>query len=107
MEPEGSLLCSQQPAIGPYPEPDKSTTSHPTSPRFVLIFSLIYAQAFQVVPSLLVFQPKFCIHCSYPHACYMPVHFIFLDLISLNEVKYSQRVATFVNNRVMTMKCGF
>jgi hypothetical protein len=25
MEPEGSLLCSQEPAIGPYPEPDESS----------------------------------------------------------------------------------
>jgi len=24
MEPEGSLLCSQEPATGPYPEPDES-----------------------------------------------------------------------------------
>jgi len=25
MEPEGSLLCWQEPAIGPYPEPDESS----------------------------------------------------------------------------------
>jgi hypothetical protein len=25
MEPEGSLLYSQEPATGPYPEPDEST----------------------------------------------------------------------------------
>jgi hypothetical protein len=24
MEPEGSLLCSQEPSTGPYPEPDES-----------------------------------------------------------------------------------
>jgi hypothetical protein len=28
MEPEGSLLFSQEPAIGPYPEPDDSNP-HP------------------------------------------------------------------------------
>jgi len=26
MEPEGSLPCSQEPNIGPYPEPDASNT---------------------------------------------------------------------------------
>jgi hypothetical protein len=26
MEPEGSLPCSQEPAIGPHPEPDVHTT---------------------------------------------------------------------------------
>jgi hypothetical protein len=25
MEPEGSLQCSQEPATGPYPEPDESS----------------------------------------------------------------------------------
>jgi hypothetical protein len=24
MEPEGSLLCSQEPSTGPYPKPDQS-----------------------------------------------------------------------------------
>jgi hypothetical protein len=30
MEPEGSLQCSQQPATGPYPEPDASNPQLPT-----------------------------------------------------------------------------
>jgi hypothetical protein len=29
MEPEGSLLCLQEPATGPYPEPDKSSPHLP------------------------------------------------------------------------------
>jgi hypothetical protein len=29
MEPEGSLPCSQEPAICPYPEPDESSSYHP------------------------------------------------------------------------------
>jgi hypothetical protein len=30
MEPEGSLLCSQDPATGPYPGPDASSPQIPT-----------------------------------------------------------------------------
>jgi hypothetical protein len=30
MEPEASLLCSLQPATGPWPEPDKSSPHLPT-----------------------------------------------------------------------------
>jgi hypothetical protein len=29
MEPEGLLSCSQEPSIGPYPEPDQSNSCHP------------------------------------------------------------------------------
>jgi hypothetical protein len=28
MEPEGSLLCPQEPSISPYPEPDQSNSYH-------------------------------------------------------------------------------
>jgi hypothetical protein len=33
MEPEGSLLCSQEPSTGPYPEPDQIfiTVAHDTT----------------------------------------------------------------------------
>jgi hypothetical protein len=40
MEPKASLLCTQQPATGPYPEPDESSPPFPTvSLRFILILS--------------------------------------------------------------------
>jgi hypothetical protein len=50
MEPEGPLPYSQEPATGPYPEPDKST------PHFPILFPedmfphyyRIYAQVFRV-----------------------------------------------------------
>jgi hypothetical protein len=29
MEPEGSLPCSQELSVGPYPEPDESSPYHP------------------------------------------------------------------------------
>jgi hypothetical protein len=32
MEPEGSLPCSQNPAIGPYPEPAESVNTIDPSP---------------------------------------------------------------------------
>ena len=34
MEKEGSLLCSQQPALGPYPEPDQSLQFYEGMKRF-------------------------------------------------------------------------
>jgi hypothetical protein len=30
MESDGSLLCSQEPVIGPYPEPDESSSQSRT-----------------------------------------------------------------------------
>jgi hypothetical protein len=39
MEPEGSLLCSQEPSTSPYPEPDESSPYNPIV--FILRLSLI------------------------------------------------------------------
>jgi hypothetical protein len=38
MEPEGSLLCLQEPSTGPYPEPDQSSPYQPIL-RSILILS--------------------------------------------------------------------
>jgi hypothetical protein len=39
MEPEGLLLCSQEPSTAPYPEPDQSNLYHPISLGSFLIVS--------------------------------------------------------------------
>jgi hypothetical protein len=39
MEPEGSLLCSQETSTGPYSEPDQSNPHHPI--RFLNITFLV------------------------------------------------------------------
>jgi hypothetical protein len=38
-EPQGSSPCSQEPSIGPYPEPVQSNPHHTISPRSILILS--------------------------------------------------------------------
>jgi hypothetical protein len=39
MEPEGSLLCSQDPSTAPYPEPDRSSSYDSTTLRSILVLS--------------------------------------------------------------------
>jgi hypothetical protein len=67
MELEGSLPCSQEPSIGPCPEPDE-TNPHPYTffVRPILILSSIHAQVIRLVSYLWAFQPKFCTHFSSP-----------------------------------------
>lgn len=45
MVPEGSVPSLQEPAIGPYPESDESTPSHPV---FSFIFNIILLSRFVV-----------------------------------------------------------
>jgi len=58
MEPEGSLPCSQQPAIDPYPEPDASS---PHLPYFPMIHSKIILSS-----TIRSSKPKYCMHSSLP-----------------------------------------
>jgi hypothetical protein len=68
MEPDGSLLCSREPATGPYPKPRESLTpSHPTRYFLILYFYLhlisflrVYFQT-TLLPSI---QERLCV-CLY------------------------------------------
>jgi hypothetical protein len=44
MEPESSLLCSQEPSTGPYPEPNQSRPRHPililSTPNIITVIKL-------------------------------------------------------------------
>jgi len=44
MEPEGSLPRSQQPATGPYPDPDESSSQSPYI--FKILFDIIFPCTF-------------------------------------------------------------
>jgi hypothetical protein len=82
MEPERSLPHSQQPAICPYPEPDRSSPcSHPTSLRSILT---LLSRLRLGLPSGLrfsVFPPKACMYLSTTGAT-CPAHLSLLDLVT-------------------------
>jgi hypothetical protein len=67
---EGSLLCSEEPVSGPYPELDESSP-HPTQLGSILVSSYVFC----VVSSLHVFRPNsvwmsHCLHVSYASYSY-------------------------------------
>jgi hypothetical protein len=83
MEPEGSLPCSQKPSTGPYPDPDKSSPSHPISLRSILTPTYLCL----CLPSGL-FHSGFPTNILYallftPIRATCPAHLIILDLIFL------------------------
>jgi hypothetical protein len=85
MEPEGSLLCSQEPSPGPlsWARSIQSILSHPTSLRSTLILS---NHLHLGLPSGL-FPSGFSTnivhkHSSSPHSCYMPCPFLLHKLLT-------------------------
>jgi hypothetical protein len=82
MAPKGSLPCSEERSIGPYPEPDQSGPHH-----FILsrdpsqYYPPTYISVFLVVPFLLTFELKSYMQSSSPNVQYMPCpsHFPWLN----------------------------
>jgi len=90
MEAKGSLLCSQKPPTGPYPEPHSfihSTPSHPVSLRYSLVSShLCLGLPSGLFPSQLPTKILYEFLSS-PMCTTCPAHLILLDFIILYMVK--------------------
>jgi hypothetical protein len=73
MEPRGSLLCSQEPSTGPYPEPDQSSPYHPILSK--INFNIIHPPRSWFSSGIFAFwlphQYATCISLLH-HLCYMP-----------------------------------
>jgi len=84
MKPKGSLLCSQEAATGPYPEPDEYSPQLPIQFRqdCNIILPSTPRSSKLSLPS--IFSDQNFAHISYPsHACYMTTDLIPLVLITL------------------------
>jgi hypothetical protein len=79
MEPEISLPSSQEPTIGPYPEPDESI--HTSPPSISNIHSVIF-------PSML----STYFHCVISCACGL---YLIYSLLSFKSVDHSEDLGTY------------
>jgi len=80
-EPEGSLLCLQDPATDPVFSRTKITISLPLSVKSILILSSLLCPG---LPSgFHVFQPKFCMHFSSLIHTTCVTHLTLLDFTTL------------------------
>jgi hypothetical protein len=82
-EPQGSLLCLQEPTTSHHPEPDASRFHILAPYLFKIHFNIMLSSIYvflkrSLPPPPQVFQPKCCIHFSSCHA-----HLIVLDSIML------------------------
>jgi hypothetical protein len=85
MEPKHSLPCSQQPAIGPYPEPDASSQK-PSTLILIHSFHLRLGLPDGLLPSGLPTKILYEFLISSVRATF-PAHLILLDLITQHQNK--------------------
>jgi hypothetical protein len=79
MEPECPLPCSEEPATGPYPEPDESSPHTPSS-FSKIILTLPTFQVFLVAPPLQVFLPELRVQSSHMRTT-CPANLIYFGFI--------------------------
>jgi hypothetical protein len=87
MEPEVSVPCSQEPATGPYPGPDKSNPCPPTLFHFDIILPPTRRSSEWSLPFKLPNQ-NFLPICHFPMRATYSVYFILLDFNILITVSH-------------------
>jgi hypothetical protein len=85
MKAEGSLLCSQEPSTGPYPEPDQSNSYQPIlslNIHFNIVHPLRLVLPSGLFPSVFPTNILYVVLFS-PIRATCPVRLILLDMIIL------------------------